>query len=189
MNMKDRVSMAEIFSKYIPDFEYELIQIHDFTTLELVEKGNGLSLIMLVNQLKSAEDFTRLQEIPSEYFENLEKKSSMEILRILSQVMTLLLRRLNVPIKEIHSVTDKIWKGEIDMMFDSFQGYDVQKVRRESFRAGEARGDARGITAMISDNLEENVSEERIIKKLKKHFLLDEQAAKEYLEKYYVING
>lgn len=117
--------MAEIFSRHILDFEYELIQVHDYTTLELVEKRNGISLIMLVNQLMSAEDFIRLQEISLEYFENLEKKSSGEILKILSQVMILLLRRLNVPLKEIYSVTDKIWKGEIDMMFDSFQGYDV----------------------------------------------------------------
>lgn len=42
---------------------------------------------------------------------------------------------------------------------------------------------------MISDNLEKNISEERIILKLKKHFLLDERTAKEYLEKYHVLNG
>lgn len=180
MNMKDRVYMADIFSKYIPDFEYELIQVHDYTMQELVKKGNELSLIMMVNQLKSAEDFSKLQEIPLVYFKNLEKKSSKELLESMSQVMTLLLRRLNVPMKEIHSVTDKIWKGEIDMLFDSFQGYDIQKVRKECRK--ECRKE--GIEAMISDNLEENVSEERIIMKLKKYFSLNDQMAKAYLKKH-----
>lgn len=58
-------------------------------------------------------------------------------MEVLSQVVTLLLCRLNLPREEVYSVTDKIWKGEMDMLFENFKGYDVQKVRRESREEGE----------------------------------------------------
>lgn len=45
-------------------------------------------------------------------------------------------------------------------------------------------GIERGIAAMISDNMEEQVPETKIIAKLVKHFSLTEEAAKGYMEKY-----
>ena len=140
MNMKDRVYMSDIFGKYIPDFEYELIHVHGYSPKELVEKGNELSLIMLINQMRNSSDFAKFKEIPVEYFQNIEKKSSKELLQIISQVITLLLSRLNVPLKEIHTVTDQLWKGETNMLFDSFEGYDIQKVRKESREEGVRQG-------------------------------------------------
>ena len=140
MNMKDRVYMSEIFGKYIPDFEYELIRVHGYSTEELVEKGNELSLIMLINRMRNSGDFAKLGELPAEYFQNIQQESSEELLQIISQVITLLLRRLNMPLKEIHTVTDRIWKGEIDMLFDSFEGYDIQNVRKESQKQGQKQG-------------------------------------------------
>lgn len=105
-----------------------------------MNQGNELSLIMLINRLTNAEDFEKLREIPKEYFEHLEEKSSEEILTVLSKVVMLLLSRLNLPRDEVYSVTDKIWKGEMDMLFDSFKGYDIQKVRRESREEGKEEG-------------------------------------------------
>lgn len=128
----------------IPIIYYELIRVHDYSTKELVEKGNELSLIMLINQMRSSEDFARLKEIPGEYFQNIEKKSSREILQILSRVIMLLLRRLNVPMEEIQTVTDRIWKGETEMLFDSFVGYDIQEVRKTSKAEGKKEGRKEG---------------------------------------------
>ena len=76
-----------------------------------------------------------MYKVQVEYFQNIEEKSSKELLQIISQVITLLLSRLNVPLKEIHTVTDRLWKGETSMLFDSFEGYDIQKVRKESREA------------------------------------------------------
>jgi len=92
---------------------------------------------MLINQMRNSSDFAKFKEIPVEYFQNIEKKSSKELLQIISQVITLLLSRLNVPLKEIHTVTDRLWKGETNMLFDSFEGYDIQKVRKDSQEQGE----------------------------------------------------
>lgn len=171
MNMKDRVFMSDIFGRYIPDFEYHLIRVHDYTTQELVNQGNELSLIMLINRLTNAEDFEKLSEIPKEYFEHLEEKSSEEILTVLSKVVMLLLSRLNLPRDEVYSVTDKIWKGEMDMLFDSFKGYDIQKVRRESREEGKEEGREEG---RIAGELRHLIVQ--VCKKLRKGLLPSEIA-------------
>lgn len=59
-----------------------------------------------------------------------------------------------------------------------------QMLVEDGIAEGIAKGIAKGIAAMITENLEENVAEDRIIEKLIKHFSLEEQAAKEYLESY-----
>ena len=46
---------------------------------------------------------------------------------------------------------------------------------------GMERGMQHGIFALIRDNLEENVSHDRIAQKLQKHFPVTEQEAKEYI--------
>lgn len=196
MNMRDRVFMPEIFGKYIPNFEYELIRVHDYSTKELVEKGNELSLIMLINQMRSSEDFARLKEIPGEYFQNIEKKSSREILQILSRVIMLLLRRLNVPMEEIQTVTDRIWKGETEMLFDSFVGYDIQEVRKTSKAEGRKEGRieteiqmirkmlGKGYTAeQIADLLEREKTYVNRISRLHSQYPNDDNT--QFMEKYY----
>lgn len=58
----------------------------------------------------------------------------------------------------------------------------------EGIKRGIAKGEERGIKALILDNLEENVSREHILKKLQKRFLLTEEDAETYYEKYAICN-
>lgn len=49
---------------------------------------------------------------------------------------------------------------------------------------GKAEGRAKGIEALILDNLEEGKSRETIIEKLIRHFSITDQEANSYFEKY-----
>lgn len=55
-----------------------------------------------------------------------------------------------------------------------------QSIYNEGIEAGIERG----IEAFILDNLEEHISEDRIVAKLQRRFRLDEEDAREYFEKY-----
>ena len=44
-----------------------------YSNQELIDKGDELSLIMLIDKLRSAADFQGLKEIPREYFEDLRR--------------------------------------------------------------------------------------------------------------------
>ena len=143
-SFKDRVHLSDVFGKYIPDFEYLLVPLTSYSNQELIQKNDELSLIMLINKLRSSADFKKLQDIPPEYFENLTQNTPEYLLNLISKIVAVFLYRLNIPKEEVEQFTDLIGRREFGMMFDSFEVYDVQEIRRISRAEGEARGEARG---------------------------------------------
>ena len=110
----------------------------------MIEKQDELSLIMLINKLKSSEEFKTLKDIPCEYFENLEQNTPEYLLKLIGKIVAVFLYRLNVPRKEVEYFTDQIARREFDMLFDSFEAYDVQETRRISREEGRLVGKAEG---------------------------------------------
>lgn len=80
-----------------------------------------------------------------------------------------------------------------ESMRDALESYRKRKMDRKSEdayvydqgkEAGEQIGMERGIEAFILDNLEEDISRERIIEKLQKRFQLQQSKAEAYFERY-----
>ncbi len=59
-----------------------------------------------------------------------------------------------------------------------------EEGRKEGREEGREAGREEGIQALILDNLEEQVTQERILDKLQKRFRLSEEKAKYYYEQY-----
>ena len=137
-NFRDRVYLNDILGQYIPDFQYIVVPVASYTNEELIEKKDELSLIMLINKLRNSADFKRLKEIPEEYFEELSEKTPQYLLELIGKIIAVFLYRLNVPRPEVERFTDQIKGGEFQMLFDSFEAYDVQETRRISRAEGKA---------------------------------------------------
>ena len=146
-HFKERVYLNEVLGKYIPDFEYLVVPIASYTNGELIEKKDELSLIMLINKLRNSGDFKTLKEIPAEYFEELSEKTPQYLLELIGKIIAVFLYRLNVPRREVEQFTDQIKGGEFQMLFDSFEAYDVQETRRIS----KAEGKAEDILELLSE--------------------------------------
>ena len=98
-----------------------------------------LSLVMLINKLKSSDEFKSLKDIPPEYLKNLENNTPEYLLRLISKIIAVLLYRINIPRSEVETFTDQIMRWEFSMLFDSFEAYDVQAVRKESRQSRQYR--------------------------------------------------
>lgn len=92
-----------------------------------------------------------LKNIPSEYFDELSGKSPQYLLELISKIIAVFLYRLNVPRNEVEQFTDHIKGGEFQMLFDSFEAYDVQETRRVSKEEGKAEGKAEDTLELLSD--------------------------------------
>ena len=136
MNLKDRIYLADIFDKYIPDFTYEVICPHDYTDQQLMEKNNEMGLIMLLNKLQSLEDFKGIS-VWKDSQENILKESPQYILDIIARFMTILLNRLNLPQEEIEDFVSRIKEGNMPELFENFERVDVPKMREEIARQQE----------------------------------------------------
>jgi predicted transposase YdaD len=95
---------------------------------------DSLSLIMILDKLKTPEDFEQLarQKIERNYFEKIKEKiKGNRIIEVINEVITLLLERINVPNEEIGKIKAHISEGRLEQMFEMLVDYDVQKVRME----------------------------------------------------------
>ena len=131
-DFKDRVFLSDVLDEYIPSFEYLVVPLQKYTDQELIEKGNELSLIMLVDKLRNASDFKKFKDIPEEYLEHISQNSPESVLKLISSIIAVLLYKLNVPTDEVTEFTDRIERREFTMLLDNFEGYDVQATRKES---------------------------------------------------------
>ena len=131
-DFKDRVFLSDVLDEYIPSFQYLVVPLQKYTDQELIEKGDELSLIMLVDNLRNASDFKKFKDIPEEYLEHISRNSPESVLKLISSIIAVLLYKLNVPTDEGTEFTDRIERREFTMLLDNFEGYDVQATRKES---------------------------------------------------------
>ena len=59
-NFKERIFLNDIFGRYIPDWEYLLVDVCSYKSDEIMRRNNDLSLLMLINRLRNVEEFNQL---------------------------------------------------------------------------------------------------------------------------------
>ena len=140
LHFKDRVFTSDIFEEFIPDYKYLVVPLNKYSQEDLIEKGDELSAIFILNKLKSSSDFKHLKEIPEDYWNQLTQNTPPHILKLMGSVFSAFLHTINVPAEEINDLTNHITRRQFHMMFDSFEAYDVQETRRISREEGERVG-------------------------------------------------
>ncbi len=185
--LSERIYLSDVFSDYIPDYSYLLFRLYDHEQSELIDKNDEISLVMLINKLKSVKEFKNLK-FPEGYFDNISQRAPQEVLNILSRVIAVLLREINVPEDTLLDFTDQIKERRMGRLFEDFEPFDYQEwkrtAREDGLREGREEGREEGIRVFIIDKLEDGVSEAVIKQKLIKLFDLDETKAEEFIKKY-----
>ena len=143
VNLRDRIFLYDVFSEYMPDYKYLLFPLQKHTQSELMTHVDEISLVMLFNRLRTSEEAAKLK-FPDGYLDTISQKAPEDVLRVLIRVVTVYLRELNLSEDEIHQLTDQIKERKMGRLFEHFQGYDIQEVRRKHEDIGEKRGEKRG---------------------------------------------
>jgi hypothetical protein len=134
-NFLNKVELSAIFKKYIPKYEYELVDLNKYEKEDLLKFEDFLSIVLLVDKVnKLPEDYRFIRDIPKEYIDKLNLKLPDDLKELLAKVMTALMQRINVPPEEIETVTELINQRRIDKMFNWTGHYDVQETRRETWQ-------------------------------------------------------
>jgi hypothetical protein len=138
-NFRHRTAHNDLFAKYIPSFEYELVDLNTRSREDLLRFNDALSLIMLVDKVRGPEDVTLLNEFPEGYLEELALKIPPGMGKLLSDVITALLNRIGSPKEEIAAITDYVDRKEYQTMFDVLVK-NVQMMREEGIQLGTEKG-------------------------------------------------
>ncbi|WP_408072047.1 Rpn family recombination-promoting nuclease/putative transposase [Butyrivibrio sp. JL13D10] len=139
----ERIALSDVFQQFIPDFKYHLINLGSYGRQDLLSKNNELSLVMLINSMKSAEDFKSL-DFPEGYLDNIQKNSPKDVLETIARVIAVVLRKQNVPENEIWDMVDQIKERRHMGLFEDWEGFDVQEERRIGREEGREEGRKEG---------------------------------------------
>ena len=138
MNFLHRTEMNDVFEKYIPKFEYELVDLKKYSFSDLVAFGDAVSLFMMIDKLKTPEAFAELNQLPKAQIARLETMNIPSHLKeVLIRVITVLLEKINVPKNGINNLIDKIDERGVSEMIEAGV-IDVQKMRREALAKARA---------------------------------------------------
>jgi hypothetical protein len=120
-----------LYAKYIPTFEYMVVNLNKLSREALLQFGDPLSFIMLIDKIRRPEDMSLLSGIPAGYVRSFSGLLTEGIKKLLVDVITSLLTRADVPREEIEAVTQDIQAWRYSEMFDWLEGYSVQETRRQ----------------------------------------------------------
>lgn len=188
--MHDRVLLSDILGEYIPDYRYILIQLKDYSNQELMDKENELSVIMMVDKIKDKADYDKLSDDEvKKYITDITANAPEYLLTIISDIVEILLNRLNIPTEEVDAFTAQIKERKMGELLANFKGWDVQAARREGRE--EAREEARkefweeAVMKLIRIIKKLGCTEETAKLQLIDEYELSEEEAAEKVEMYW----
>lgn len=129
-NFSERITLNEVFGEYTPKFRYCLVSLNKYGKDELISKKDEMSFLMLINSIKSAEEFRKL-DLPNGYLDDLLKSSPESVLTAISNIVSVVLRKQNVSEDEIWKLKDQIKRRKHMALFDDWEGFDVQAERKK----------------------------------------------------------
>jgi hypothetical protein len=117
-NFKNRTALSEVFGKYIPGFEYELVDLSRYSRENIIRFGDVLSYVMLLDQIGTLDGKGFLEKLPQDYSDQIGLKIPDSLRKLLGDVIRVLLARFGAPEEETEKLLEYIDKKEVGTMFD-----------------------------------------------------------------------
>lgn len=137
IHLRDRIEFSEQMEKYIPDFEYQIIGVNQYTNEELSRKHDEMSLIMLINKIQTPEDYEEFRKLSDELINSIYGNAPDEIKVIYKDILWSLLMKMNVPSEEARELMGEIGGRGMGFLFENMEKMDIQAERRNTQRERE----------------------------------------------------
>ena len=121
-----------------------------------------LSLFLIIDKIKKAEQISKLQDIPQAYFDELEQTTPVHLRKLVREVVAMFLMKLDIPKEEMNEITNKIMKRGFSEMFGLTDGYSVTKTREEARREAWIEAQKKTTEDLAKKMLLEGISVETI---------------------------
>ncbi len=152
LNLKERISMSDVFAEYIPDFTYKLICNYNYSNEELLTKEDEISLFMILNKVQTAEDMAAFLRLDDKKLNEILQKSPEHTLKVIADAMWSLCMKINVPQDEAVGYVGKVWDRDMGYLFENMEKMDIQEERR---KVKEARAELAEVKEELEGTKEE----------------------------------
>ena len=103
---KDKIMFGKNFKKFLPNFSYYIVPVHDYSNETLLEHGDEISLVMLINKLQSIDDVEQFRSLPTGKVE-----------------------------EETETLVGKVKEKKMGELFANMDKMDIQAERRKTAKA------------------------------------------------------
>ncbi|MCI9141949.1 MAG: hypothetical protein HFH87_04910 [Lachnospiraceae bacterium] len=131
-NFCDRIGYSSEFQKWIPDFQYELVSVHEQSNQDLLKRGDEISLIMLMNKIQNADDLEQLLHIPADKINQIVKDSPEHVVDIMVSVMENLCFKIDVSAEERMKCVQKVRERKMGYLWENMEKFSIQEERRKT---------------------------------------------------------
>lgn len=177
LRFRDRILFGELFGEFIPDFTYRIVENRKYTRDELLLKEDEMSLLMLLNQIQTAEDINILKRLPAERLNRIIRYSSEAVLNEVLKAVQGLCRQLNLTEAETAEYTRKIKERNMGYLWENAEDMDIQLERRLRAEAQEKAAEAeKRLANAIRLLCDMGMDEQTARQKLKEMEMSDEEA-------------
>ena len=121
-NFFDRTFLNEAFRKYIPKFEYELVNLGDYSEEEIMRFEDALSFVLLIDKVRDRKGKAVLTSLPPDYEKKLRLHIPENLSKLLVDVVLSLLDKSGVnrpEARRVAAMVDKAGNKEYGGMFEA----------------------------------------------------------------------
>lgn len=161
---KDKIVFGEQFEKYLPNFSYYIVPIHQYSNEMLMEHGDEISMVMMFNRMQTVKDIEELRKLPMNKINAILQETPDYLLGIIEKVFRAFLLEENVPEEETDELVGMVKERHMGRLFENMDKMDIQAERRNTQRERE-RAD-KAVKELVITIMELGASKEYAIKKL-----------------------
>jgi len=129
-DLADKILCGSLLGKYLPHFQYQLVQLQDYSNAELLAMGDEISLAMLINKIQTQEDLTAFDRLPGEQLDDILKNTPEYLLETLTKVLRALLYRMEQPEEAVEYTVSKIKERKMGMLFEHLEINFAEEQRK-----------------------------------------------------------
>jgi len=146
-NFFNRTYLNKAFEKYIPKFEYELVNLNDYSEEDIMKFGNALSFILLVDKVRDKKGKSILTHLPPDYEKKLKLHIPEYLSKLLARVTLSLLDKGGYKRPEAEQIAALVEKAEQKEYGDMFEAVieSMKEAQQEAWEEGREEGREEGL--------------------------------------------
>jgi hypothetical protein len=175
-NFLGRTNLNGAFEKYIPKFEYELVNLNDYSEEDIKGIGDTLSLIMLIDKLRGSGEESLLKHLPPDYVKKLNLQIPEDMVKLLSDVIRVLLDKSKIDrgiagklASYIERGEEKEYQGMFEAVIESILE-EREEARKQGIALGQEQGRVEGI-ALGEERSREEIARNALAEGLTPEFI------------------
>jgi hypothetical protein len=125
-----KVWKSELFARYIPSFEYIVVDLNRYDRDMLMRLGDALSFVLLLDKVRREEDLPLLRDLPPAFMEFMNGLPEA-LKNVVISIFRAFLEKAKIPEEVTNAITNTIKGKEAGGMFE-YMEIDFEKmIRRE----------------------------------------------------------